>query len=167
MANRKEENYTEPQKIAISEGAIIKWVNMGFLSHTMKKADLYVDEKPVYRQLVPFGIDHPTVIASFIRVCENIDYEPKEIWVAGGSGTLSRGLQLGFPDSKHFIVSVGHELKPHERGVATVYKHDLKFEKIPPEDELPPYPSVKNYDAKVWKYVKEYASKGAMIWNVA
>ena len=167
MAKRKEENYTKPHKMSISEGAIVKWVEMGFLSHTMSKAISYVEEKPNYRQLVPFGIDHPTVMGSFIRICEDMEYDPEEVWVSGGSGTLSRGLQLGWPHSRHNIVSVGHELKPHEIGIATVYRHHLKFDRIPPKDELPPYPSVKNFDAKVWKYVKEYGSKGALIWNVS
>tara|TARA_Y100000310_G_scaffold133437_2_gene132466 strand:- start:258 stop:1031 length:774 start_codon:yes stop_codon:yes gene_type:complete len=167
MAKRKEENYTTPQKMAISEGAIVNWVEMGYLSNTMSRAVSYVNKKPKYRKLVPFGVDHPTVMASFIRICENIDYNPSEVWVVGGSGTLSRGLQMGWPDAEHNIVSVGHKLQPHESLLAKVYKHSLEFDQIPPENELPPYPSVAHYDAKVWKFVKEYGSEGALIWNVA
>ena len=158
---------TMPQKKAIAEGAVVEWVDMGYLSHTMSKAVSYVNQKPKFRKLVPFGIDHPTVMASFIRVCGSIDYNPSEVWVVGGSGTLSRGLQLGWPDAEHNIVSVGHKLQSHESLSAKVYKHPLKFDQVPPENELPPYPSVANYDAKVWKFVKDHGTKGALIWNVA
>ena len=32
---------------------------------------------------------------------------------------------------------------------------------------LPPFPSAPNYDAKAWRFIKEYASDGAYFWNVA
>ena len=31
---------------------------------------------------------------------------------------------------------------------------------------MPPYPSAPTYDAKVWPFVKEFASPGSLIWNV-
>lgn len=33
--------------------------------------------------------------------------------------------------------------------------------------EVPPFPSLSEYDAKVWRFIKQYASKGALFWNVA
>ena len=34
-------------------------------------------------------------------------------------------------------------------------------------EDMPPFPSVSNYDAKAWKYMKEHASEGALFWNVS
>jgi hypothetical protein len=36
-----------------------------------------------------------------------------------------------------------------------------------PAKSLPPYPSIKTYDAKVWEYVHSYAAAGAFVMNVA
>ena len=52
-------------------------------------------------------------------------------------------------------------------GKAWVFRHALKFDQIPPEDEMPPYPSEPTYDAKVWLFVKKHAKPGALVWNVA
>lgn len=30
----------------------------------------------------------------------------------------------------------------------------------------PPYPSVANYDAKVWQFVEDYGEEGDYVWNV-
>ena len=167
MAKRQEKNYTKNQKLTLQIGADVQWTEMGFLSHTMKLAADYVNEKPGVRRLVPFGVDHPTVIASFIRVCENIDYKPKEVWCVAASGTLTRGLQMAWPDAEHFVVEVGHKLQMHEVGKAWIYTQRLKFDQVPPDNELPPYPSEPTYDAKVWKFAKDYAKPGSLIWNVA
>mgnify|MGYP001351197581 CR=1 FL=1 len=32
---------------------------------------------------------------------------------------------------------------------------------------LPPYSSTRNYDAKLWQFVKKYGDNGDFIWNVA
>ena len=43
---------------------------------------------------------------------------------------------------------------------------DYKFDKIIKEEEMPPFPSAPTYDAKAWKFVKEYAKPNALFWNV-
>lgn len=30
----------------------------------------------------------------------------------------------------------------------------------------PPYPSVRNYDAKLWQFVEQHAEEGDYVWNV-
>ena len=40
-----------------------------------------------------------------------------------------------------------------------------KFNEIP--KILPPYKSIKNYDAKVWQFVLQHGVSGDYIWNVA
>ena len=47
-------------------------------------------------RLAPFGFDVPEAIESIAAAARSIGEEPDEVWCAGGSGVLARGLaQLG------------------------------------------------------------------------
>ena len=91
---------------------------------------------------------------------------PSEIWSVGSSGTISRGLQLAFPEIPVNVVSVGHKMNEREIGRAKYYRSEYQFDKAIKEYEMPPFPSAPTYDAKAWKFVKEYAKEGALFWNV-
>jgi hypothetical protein len=160
MAKRDPKNMHEYQTRAIEYGAEMHWVPNGMLSVTEKRARDYVAEDPETRSLLPIGFDHPTVLASIKKVAESMD-EPEEVWTVGSSGTLTRGLQSAWKSAKFNVVMVGHK---GDYGRAKVYKSSYEFSK--PTKVLPPYPSAPTYDAKVWEFVKEHASPGALIWNV-
>ncbi len=166
MAKRSMENLHPFQKLSLELGANIEWVNMGMLTVTKSRAKKYVDENPKDRKLLPLGLEHPTVIASMIKVARSIDYTPTEIWSVGSSGTLSRSLQLAFPDVPVHIVSVGHKMSEREIGRAKLWRSTYAFNKPCKESEMPPFPSVPTYDAKAWSFVKKYAKPGALFWNV-
>jgi hypothetical protein len=53
-----------------------------------------------------------------------------------------------------------------ELGVAKMYKCDIPFDKSVKSEDAPPFPSVPTYDAKAWKFIKQYAKPGALFWNV-
>ena len=89
-----------------------------------------------------------------------------EIWSVGSSGTLTRGLQMAFPDKEVNVVSVGHKMKQHEIGRANLYLTKYKFMQEVKKEDKPPFPSVPTYDAKAWAVMKQYAKKGALFWNV-
>lgn len=157
-------------KLAQEFGANIVEVPMGFLKVTEARAKDYVNQsKGAF--LVPFGIADETTYGSIIKVARKIDFEPKEVWTVAGSGVLSRGLQLAWPKANVFMVSVGHKLTSEEIGRGNVIPHYLKFQTPCKEKERPPFPSVFEYDAKAWEFVKERGSKNnknkVLFWNVA
>ncbi len=148
---------------AIFAGANVIEVPCGYLTVVQARARAYVATRPDAR-LVPFGFDSPEIIAALADVARKVPVKPKEVWSVAGSGVLTRALQVAWPKAAFFAVQVG---SVPDAGSATVLRSDLKFEKEAPEYARPPFPSCTNYDAKAWPFVKAYASKGALVWNVA
>ena len=166
MAERKRENLHEYQLKGLSLGADYRWVPNGMLNVTQKRAKDYVSENSTERALLPIGLEHRTVIGSAIKVARNLPLNPKEVWSVGSSGTLSRSLQLAWPDAEIHVVSVGHTMSEREIGRAIYHRSELKFDRPVKPEDAPPFPSAPTYDAKAWKFVRELASPGAMFWNV-
>jgi hypothetical protein len=109
---------------------------------------------------IPLGLRHRYVTAMIIKVASEIK-EPKSFWTAFSTGVLNRALQIAWPNAKANGVAVSRNIKDGEKGTANLISHYRNFS----QDSLilPPFPSAKNYDAKVWEYVKE----GELFWNVA
>ena len=161
MADRAKDKLHEYQLRAIESGATMNWIPNGMLSVTEKRARDYVEQNPNSRRLLPIGFDHPSVVASIGRVAGRMDITPREVWTVGSSGTLTRGLQQAWPDASFHCVAVGHK---GDYGRAKVYRCEIPFNR---EAKVkPPFPSAPTYDAKVWEFMKQYASPGALFWNV-
>jgi hypothetical protein len=137
------------------------------LNVTERRAKDYVLENSQERSLLPLGLEHVTVMACFIKVARDLPIQPKEFWTVGSSGTLNRSLQLAWPDAEAHVVSVGHKMSERQIGRAIFHRSPYKFDRPVKPEDVPPYPSAITYDAKVWAFVKEHASPGALIWNVA
>lgn len=97
---------------------------------------------------------------------------PGRIWVAVGSGTVLKALQRAFPTTQFVAVSVSQKNLNRDgwdlRRI-TEYNYMTEFG-IPfsqPAAELPPFPSVPSYDAKVWHLMCMYGEPGDYFWNVA
>lgn len=166
MAERAEP--TEQQQMVLDLGGKIKWVKMGMLNVTLSHARKYYEEDMESRRLLPLGLEDPMVLASIIKVArDTVKIDFPEIWTVGSSGTLSRGLQLAFPEKPVNIVQTGHTMTPREIGRAKLYVSPYKFDKAIKTKEAPPYPASVFYDAKVWPFVKQYGKPGALVWNVA
>jgi len=161
MAERAWDKLHDYQIEALKAGADMKWVPNGMLSVTEKRARDYVEQDPKVRRLLPIGFHHDTVIASIVRVALSIDVRPNEVWTVGSSGTLTRGLQLAWPDADFHCVTVGHK---GDYGRAKTYRCEIPFNK--PAKVIPPFPSAITYDAKASEYIKQHASPGALFWNV-
>ena len=131
------------------------------------KARRYYEEDTVNRRVLPLGLEHPTVLGSIMKVARNLNVNPTEIWTVASSGTLSRGLQMAFPDVPVYAVEVGHKMSDYERGRAIVMRSSYNYDQPVEEEYLPPYPSEKYYDAKLWQFVISNGKPGALIWNVA
>ena len=167
MAERSLYNLHEYQIRGLTEAADYRWVKMGMLTVTKKRARDYVAENPQERVELPLGLEHPTVLGSIIKVArKHITCDPSEIWTVGSSGTLNRGLQLEFPETPINVVQVGHSMTDRELGRAIHWKSPYKFANPIKDYEAPPFPSAPTYDAKAWPFVKKYGQKGALFWNV-
>ena len=169
MAKRNMENLHEYQKKALEYGADIRWVPNGMLQVTKKRALDYYNEDPVNRRLLQLGLDDNRVredirdLAKTIETDYNINLS--EIWSVGSSGTLTRGLQMAFPNKDVNVVSVGHKMREGV-GRAKLYLSKYKFTQEVKEEDKPPFPSVPTYDAKAWPVMRKYAKKGSLFWNV-
>lgn len=164
-ARRKPENLHEYQRRAIDSGVDFRWVNMGMLSVTQCRAREYAagaDE----RELLPLGLDHEYVTQAIVQAAQTIVPPPTEFWTAGSSGVLTRALQKAWPDADAHVVQIHHKMKPEELGRARLHVTDVKPGKPCPKADRPPFPSAVEYDAKVWKVMKQHASPGALFWNV-
>jgi len=146
-------------------GAEINEVPMGYLSTINKKArERQASEFGI--KMIPFGFDDPIIINAIAEEARKLPIIPTEVWTVMSSGTLSRGLQLAWPDAKVYGVQIGHNTTIVEQGRAIVIPKRMEFEKDCPLVERPPFPSSVTYDSKAWKHIKEIASEGALFWNV-
>ena len=109
---------------------------------------------------IPLGLRHRLVTAMIIKTATGIK-EPTSFWTAFSTGVLNRALQIAWPNSKANGVAVSRNIHDGERGRANIVSHYKDFSQN--SLILPPFPSAKNYDAKVW----EYTSPGDLFWNVA
>lgn len=173
MAKRDMNRLTDFQKRGATLGAIYHWVPDGMLNVTKARAMEYAQENPLDRVLLPIGLEHPTVIASIIKVArEQIPFTPDHVWSVGSSGTLNRGLQLAWPSAEVHVVSVGHKMSEREIGRAILHRSTYAFDKKIKSEEMPPYPSAPTYDAKVWFplvnwYKTNERPEKVLVWNVA
>ena len=100
---------------------------------------------------------------------------PKRMWSVIGSGLLLKVFYKVLPNTHFLVVRVGKSIsteiremfnpEKEEAGNATFYNSPLSFWED--AETLPPYPSVPNYDAKLWDLVLKYGENGDYIWNVA
>ena len=117
----------------------------------------------------PLGLKHPLVTAALVHTAVGIK-PPEECYIPISTGVLARALQIAWPKTKFTCIAVSRNLQAGELGSAKVITEPLAFHAFEKEENLPPYPSVLAYDAKVWKYAKAYADKhpdkDVLIWNV-
>lgn len=142
-------------------GAKVIQVPHGYLTVVQARARAYCQITGA--QLLPFGLDVPAFIEALADVARRLAIKPKEVWCAAGSGVLARALEMAWPQASINAVQVG--IQPNA-GQAKIYKAPEKFEDDA-KGERPPFPSCSNYDAKAWRFIKQYAQPGALFWNVA
>jgi hypothetical protein len=133
-----------------------------------KIAKKYADQNGY--EFLPFGLNHPYTIAGFVRTCEDMlkNYkEPEELWSVVSTGVLTRGLQIGFPNTKMKGVCVARNMKQGELGRTEVISEPLPFLKDEKLINLPEFNTVPSYDGKGWKYVPKNTDRDIWFWNVA
>lgn len=148
---------------ARSLGANIVQVPVGFLSVCHARAKDHVAKTGAF--LLPFGLNVPEAVKKISAIAKELRIQPDEVWTVAGSGTLSRGLQRGFPNAKFYAVQTGRKLTQLDVGRATIIASRIPFSS--PAKILPPFPSVPEYDAKAWEFIPKDGKKLRLFWNVA
>lgn len=143
---------------AYNHGAQLLTVPHGYM--TVLKARAHELCAEVGGTLLPFGLDVPLMREGIATAAARLPIEPSQVWCAGGSGCLTRALQIAWPKAEHHVVQVGAEGK---YGKAEVHKAPESFSAR--AKNPPPFPSSPWYDAKVWQFVPSDA--GGLFWNVA
>jgi hypothetical protein len=158
---------SEHQALALELGAQMRFVRVAAMPILNGYASKFAAATGA--QFIPLGLKHPLVTAAVVSVCQSITDAygaPTEVWSAISTGVLSRGLQIGWPNAKFHAVAVARNLKDGELGRADVLSYPKPF-----QDDcfgpLPPFPSIRTYDAKAWHYMQLHAGDGALFWNVA
>lgn len=156
------------QAVCIERGAEARFVRIAAMPNLNSYAKKWADENGA--SFVPLGLRHELVTACAVRVVENIREthgDPGHVWFAISTGVLGRSLQIGWNNSQHHAVAVSRNLKAGELGKATVDSDPMAFTRNERKENLPPFPTVGNYDAKVWKYIpKNRLQENHWMWNV-
>jgi hypothetical protein len=154
------------QACCIAEGAYYSFVRIAAMPNLNKVAKEWADKYGGF--FVPLGLKHELVTACAVRVADDIKKQignPTRVWCATSTGVLTRALQIGFDESPHTIVAVSRNLKDGESGIADIISDPLEFTAVEKRHNLPPFPTVSNYDGKVWKYIPKDIP-GQLMWNV-
>jgi len=130
--------------MAKAHGAKIFQVSPGYLSVVQAKARAYCAAGGA--RLAPFGFDLAWSIGAIAEAALTTGETPAEVWCAGGSGTLARGLAKAWPRARLNVVQVGRDLTV---AGATMHKHGLPFGAV--ARTKPPFPADPHYDAKAFE----------------
>jgi hypothetical protein len=139
------------------------------LKNTLSRAVSYVD-KDKSRMLLDFGVAEfqPSLVQA-LNPWKTLfsAYSDKSVWLVSGSATLLNVLYQIFPSSTRFnVVQVGRTIWKDliEQDRTTVYVAPERFFQRAQIEA--PYPSVPQYDSKLWRFVLEHGKPGDLIWNV-
>ena len=118
---------------------------------------------------LPPGMACESTTESLVRIGDNFvkaHGEPEEMWVTTSTGALTRGLQIAMPNTKFISLAVARNMKAGECGRAEIMTDPKEYNTPEREEFLPPFPTVNNYEGKMWKFIKEFGTPGAFFWNV-
>lgn len=119
---------------------------------------------------LPFGLSGvPQVTAGIVNLCNRITNrigEPSEFYCATSTGTMIRGLQIGWPNATPVSVAVARNIHEGEIGRADVISAEIPFLRPVKPHELPPFPTTATYDAKAWNRFVTEGKPGSIFINV-
>ena len=151
------------QACCIEQGAQVHFKRIAAMPNLNLYAKQWADENDAF--FVPLGLRHELATAGIVHAASMIE-EPDEVYVATSTGVLTRALQIAWPNAKFHCVAVARNLKAGELGRAEVISEPLAFNTPEKHDNMPPFPTVSTYDAKVWKYIPKNSGKNILMWNV-
>lgn len=117
---------------------------------------------------LPFGLANiPEVTAGIVDFADRLQQKhgaPKEFWCATSTGTMIRGLQIGWPSSKARSIAVARNIHDGEIGLANVESANVPF--LRESSVQPPFPTTAAYDAKAWEPCLAGGRNGSWFINV-
>ncbi len=149
---------SDHQAFCIENGCEYHFHRIAAMPNLNIVAKRWADENNAF--FIPLGLRHRLVTAMIVKTATQIK-EPESFWTAFSTGVLNRALQIAWPNSIANGVAVSRNVHDGEKGRANIVSHYKDFSQN--SLILPPFPSAKNYDAKVWEYTKP----GDLFWNVA
>lgn len=151
------------QACCIEQGAEIHFKRIAAMPILNQIAAKWAGDNDAF--FVPLGLKHELATAGIIHAASKID-PPDEVYVAISTGVLSRALQIAWPKAKFTCVAVARNLKAGELGRADVISEPLPFTTPEKPANVPPFPAISTYDAKVWKYIPKNSGRNVLMWNV-
>lgn len=151
------------QACCIERGATPIFHRVAAMPNLNRIAEKWAQENGAY--FVPLGLRHELATAAIVHAASTIE-EPEEVYVATSTGVLTRALQIAWPNAKFTSVAVARNMKAGELGRASVISEPLEFLINEKKENLPPFPSITFYDAKVWKWIPKNTGKRILMWNV-
>lgn len=161
------------QAVCIERGAIPKFYRIAAMPNLNKIAKEWAEKNGA--KFVPLGLKHELVVACAAKVAMNISdsydgIKPDVCFVATSTGVLVRGLQIGWDTTKFYAVTVARNMQSGELGRAEPIVEPLAFQQSEKKENIPPFPTVNTYDAKVWKYALAFKKANphlnVWMWNV-
>lgn len=151
------------QACCIEQGAVPHFMRVVAMPNLNRAAARWSEENAVL--MLPPGLRHQVVSAGVLRAAMTIP-EPEVVYVATSTGVLTRALQLAWPKAIFVSVCVARNMKAGELGRANPLSEPLPFTSPERKENLPPFPSIRTYDAKVWKHVPKNTGADVLFWNV-
>lgn len=158
---------SDHQAICAERGAELKFKRIAAMPVLNAHAKKWAEENNA--TFIPLGLRHELVTAAAVKVAYDLAEKhgyPEEVWSAISTGVLSRSLQIAWPDANFNAVAVSRNIKTGERGRAKLWSHPKAFTQNVHPDNIPPFPSALNYDAKAWEFMVKHGSPGSWFWNV-
>lgn len=173
IAERNEYNDIMQEAFDAGKGNLeFKYVKMGFYPKIKKACERYVSNTPNSCYLRS-GFDMQYAVDSIAKIANNIITEFGQfdvVLTACSSGTLQRGIQKGGLAKRYIAVATGQKHVDAEDAEIIWHNKIQKFEANPPKELRPPYPTVLNYDGKVWQYALKERDTNPnariLVWNV-
>lgn len=162
---------SEGQACVIPFGGEVRFVRIAAMPVLNSYAKKFA-EKYGYKFL-PFGLSGiPEVTAGIVSLAHesalanglNPDRMKRQFFSATSTGTMIRGLQMGWPRATPVGIAVARNIHEGEVGRAEMHSSDLAF--LQRSKVQPPFPTTACYDAKAWEPCLNLGTRGSIFINV-
>lgn len=157
---------TYDQAVVLTYGMQLRFLRIAAMPNLNRAAKAWAEKHGA--AFLPFGLANtPEITAGIVDLCRRVGEkygDPKEVWCATSTGTMIRGLQIGWPKAKMASVAVARNIHAGEVGRADIVSSNMAFlqkSKIQPE-----FDTTACYDAKAWERCVKEGSKNSLFINV-